>query len=106
MKIVFFGTPAFAAHILEYLLDQGQEIIGIVTRPDRPKGRSQKLLPSEVKELAIKKYPCIPVMQPEKASTDSFAAELKALKPDLFIVAAYGEIIKKNLLDIPKKKLH
>lgn len=103
MRIVFFGTPSFAAHILEYLLDSGHEIVGVVTRPDKPKGRSKKLQPSEVKSLIQEKAPLIPIFQPEKASTDSFERELKSLSPDVFVVAAYGEIMKTNILDLPKK---
>lgn len=103
MKIIFFGTPIFAAYILDYLLDHGQEIVGIVTRPDKPQGRSKRLVPSAVKTLAQKKCPQIPLLQPEKASTDEIATKLKALRPDVFVVAAYGEIIKTNLLEIPSK---
>lgn len=101
-KIVFFGTPPFAARILSYLLEHHLDIVGIVTRPDRPKGRDLKLQPSAVKELALQACPNIPLFQPEKASTDEFAQRLKALQPDLFVVVAYGEIIKTNLLSIPK----
>jgi len=103
LRIIFFGTPTFAAHILDYLLDHGQEIIGIVTRPDKPKGRSNRPTPSAVKSLAQEKCPQIPLFQPEKASTEETAAALKALKPDVFVVASYGEIIKTNLLEIPTK---
>lgn len=77
--------------------------MGIVTRPDQPKGRSLQLIPSAVKALAQEKYPTIPLFQPVKASTDPFAQELKQLKPDLFVVVAYGEIIKENLLRLPSK---
>lgn len=103
MKLLFFGTPLFAAKVLDDLLQQNHEIVGIVTRPDKPKGRSKQLQPSAVKELALEKCPQIPFFQPVKASTEDFAAELRALKPDVFVVVAYGEIIKTNLLEIPTK---
>lgn len=104
MNIVFFGTPTFAAYVLEAILLQGYRVVAVVTRPDRPKGRSQKMQPSEVKELIQSRYPDIPILQPEKASTDEFVETLKSFSPDVFVVAAYGEIIKTNLLHLPKKK--
>lgn len=103
MKIVFFGTPPFAANLLDKLIEEGVEVSAIVTRPDRPKGRSQKMSPSAVKSLAQEKWPKIPLFQPEKASTEDFADTLKKFDPDLFVVVAYGEIIKTNLLAVPKK---
>jgi methionyl-tRNA formyltransferase len=103
MRIVFFGTSAFAANILKFLVSEKQNIIAIITRPDRPQGRSLQLKPPPVKETAIHSFSHIPVYQPEKASTDSFCEEMSKLHPDLFLVVAYGEIIKKNLLSIPKK---
>lgn len=103
MKIVFFGTPLFAARTLSYLIQHKVSIVAVVTRPERPKGRSLKVLPSAVKETAIKEIPQIPVFEPEKASSHEFVEVLKAFEPDLFVVVAYGEILKKNLLDVPKK---
>jgi methionyl-tRNA formyltransferase len=103
LRLIFFGTPTFAARILEYLIAQGHTIVAIVTRPDKPRGRSQQLQPSAVKALAQEKWPEIPLFQPTKASTDPFAEQLKALNPDVFIVVAYGEIIKENLLKVPSK---
>jgi methionyl-tRNA formyltransferase len=103
VRIVFFGTPHFAAEVLDHLLKQPHEIVGIVTRPDKPKGRSSKLMPSAVKALAQEKAPEIPLFQPKKASTGEFAAELRALKADVFVVVGYGEIIKTNLLELPEK---
>jgi len=101
LRIIFFGTPSFAANILNYLVDRGHEIVAIVTRPDKPRGRSKQLLPSAVKALAQEKYPNIPLFQPIKASTDAFVEKIKELSPDLFLVVAYGEIIKENLLTVP-----
>lgn len=72
-----------------------------MTRPDQPQGRSQKLLPPPVKEMAEIHFPAVPLYQPVKASTEPFAALLKGLSPDLFLVVAYGEILRENLLSIP-----
>jgi len=102
MKIIFFGTPLFAAEILAYLLDHGVEVIGIVTKPDVAKGRSSALRPPAVKEVAQNKAPSIPIYQPERASSAEFINELAALKADLFVVVAYGQLLKQNLLDLPR----
>ena len=103
MKIIFFGTPLFAAHILDFLKTTDHEILAVVTRPDRPRGRSQKLLPSAVKALTCEKWPDLPLLQPEKVSTETAAEALRELGADLYVVVAYGEIIKTNILDIPPK---
>lgn len=102
MNLVFFGTSRFAAVILRSLLDQNFPIAAIVTRPDRKKGRRLQLLPPEVKVCAQRFAPHLPLFQPERASTPEFAAVLEAFEPDLFVVAAYGEIIKQFLLDMPR----
>lgn len=101
MKIVYFGTPAFAAEILEYLLAQGVEVCAVITKPDKPKGRSGTPLPTPVKEVALRHQ--LPVYQPELVSALEFAPKLSAYKADLFVVVAYGEIIKQHLLDMPAK---
>lgn len=103
MRIIFFGTPKFAANILTFLKESSHDVVAVVTRPDKPKGRSKKLAPSAVKDAVLKNWPRIPLFQPEKASTEAFAEILKSFKPDLFVVVAYGEIIKTNLLEIPKQ---
>ncbi len=103
MKIVFFGTSGFAARILQFLLQKNCEVTAIVTRPDRPQGRMQLCKAPPVKEMAQKISPNIPIYQPEKASTEPFCEEMRRLKPDLFLVVAYGEIIKTNLLSVPSK---
>lgn len=103
MRIVFFGTPHVAEIVLNYLIDQNIEIVGIVTRPDKPKGRSQKMQPPPVKSCAEKRIPNTPVFQPKRASTPEFCETLKSLNADLFVVVAYGEIIKQTLLDLPPK---
>ena len=103
MKIIFFGTSSFAARVLEYLLNHNIDVLAVVTRPDRPKGRNLKLQPSSVKELLLTRQSTLPLFQPEKASTAEFASQLKSFRPELFVVVAYGEIIKTLLLDLPTK---
>ncbi|CCB90015.1 methionyl-tRNA formyltransferase [Simkania negevensis] len=102
MKVVFFGTPPFAANVLTYLIDHSIEVTAIVTKPDKPQGRSGKPAFSAVKEVALKKYPSIPLYQPEEASDPAFAKRLRSYNADLFIVVAYGEIMKENLLRMPR----
>lgn len=99
MKIIFFGTPQFAATILQGLIDHKVEIAAIVTNPDRPVKRSSLPLPSPVKKIAQENN--LPVLQPEKASTKEFIEVLKKFPADLFVVAAYGEIFKEALLALP-----
>jgi methionyl-tRNA formyltransferase len=100
MRIVFFGTPKFASTILEYLAKQPIEIAAVVSRPDKPKGRSGQPQPTAVKITAEKHG--IPVYQPLKASDPEFASFLKSLDADLFVVAAYAEILRQNILEIPR----
>jgi len=104
VKIVFFGTSTFAAEVLAFVHKLPNfTIVAVVTRPDKPKGRSLDILPSPVKQKAhFLALPC-PIFQPIKASTEEFAQIVKALDADLFLVVAYGEIIKQNLLDLPRK---
>lgn len=99
MKIVFFGTSSFAAQILSHLVQNQTNVIAVITRPDRLTGRSLKLSFPPVKQSAIKLN--IPVFQPEKASSLEFVETLKVLQADLFIVVAYGEIVKKEVLELP-----
>lgn len=101
VSIVFFGTPEFAAQVLEYLIDKQVKIKGIVTQPDRPKGRSLQLISSPVKIVAQKKLPEIPIWQPLKSSDPQFLAEISAIQADLFVVVAFGQILPQKLLDIP-----
>ncbi len=100
-RVVFFGTPQFAAETLQHLLEQEIEVVAVVTQPDRPRGRSGKPAPQAVKLFLEERYPNIPLHQPEKASTDSFMEILRTYKADLFVVVAYGEIIKEQLLKMP-----
>ncbi len=99
MKIIFFGTPYFAAEALRYLLGAGISIAAIVTQPDRPKGRSGAPTPSPVKQIALEAG--LDVMQPEKASQADFLASLASYRADLYVVVAFGQILPQSLLDIP-----
>jgi len=102
MKIIFFGTPSFAARVLTFLIENQIQVEAIVTKPDKPQGRSGKPAFSAVKKETLEKHPDIPLYQPEKASDSSFVDTLKSYHADLFIVVAYGEIVKENLLNMPK----
>ncbi|MCB1109472.1 MAG: methionyl-tRNA formyltransferase, partial [Chlamydiia bacterium] len=102
MKIIFFGTPSIAADVLEYLIENGVEVLAVVTKVDKPQGRSGKPTFSAVKTLITTKYPEIPLFQPDKASTPAFEEELRRFGADLFVVFAYGEIMKQHLLDLPR----
>lgn len=100
MRIVFAGTPEFAASHLQALLDAGREIIAVYTQPDRPAGRGQKLMPSPVKQLALQHD--IAVYQPQTLRDPAAQAELAALRPDLMVVVAYGLILPQVVLDTPR----
>lgn len=99
MRIVFAGTPDFAATALKALLEAGYNLVGVYSQPDRPAGRGRKLMPSPVKQVALDAG--IPVFQPVSLKPDDAQQELAALKPDVMIVAAYGLILPKAVLDIP-----
>lgn len=101
MKIIFFGTSEFAARILKDLLEKSFNIVAVVTRPDRPQGRALQLVPPPVKKLLIDRQSSIPVHQPEKASTPEFQENLSHYDADLFLVVAYGEILRQTILDLP-----
>ena len=97
-RIVFFGTPVFACSILQTLIDDAYNVVGVVSQPDKPQGRKKKLVPTPVKQLAMANG--IEVIQPEKlrASVD----EVLALKPDLIITCAYGQFVPTSILEAPK----
>jgi methionyl-tRNA formyltransferase len=95
------GTPDIAATCLKKILDDGFEVVGVYTQPDRPKGRGMKMVYSPVKELAIAHS--IPVFQPENFREDATVEELAALQPDVCAVVAYGRILPQRVLDIPTK---
>ncbi len=101
MRIIFMGTPDFAASALEALAVKGYDVVAVISQPDSKRGRGKKVLPTPVKEIA-EKYD-FPVFQPDKISKDpDTLAKLRALRPDLGIVAAYGQILSKEVLEIPR----
>ena len=100
MRVLFMGTPDIATGCLQKLIDEKYDIIGVVTQPDKPQNRGKKLGMPPVKELALK-YD-IPVYQPIKARDEEFVATLKELNPDIIVVVAFGQILPKSILDIPK----
>jgi methionyl-tRNA formyltransferase len=100
MKFVFMGTPDFSVGIFNKLVDAGNECLAVITQPDKPKGRGHEVQFTPVKEAAIAKN--IPVLQPAKVSEEGFANELQKLGADVFVVAAFGQILKKNILEMPK----
>jgi len=99
VRIVFMGTPEFAAKALEALIHDGQDIVLAVSQPDKPKGRGYRLEPSEVKKLALAHG--IEVITPNTLKDESVIEKLKSANADVFIVAAYGKILPKAVLDIP-----
>jgi methionyl-tRNA formyltransferase len=100
MVVAFFGTPRFAVPTLQQLLDSPHSVAGVVTQPDRPRGRGQKVTCAPVKTLALERG--IPVFQPDRLKPPEVAATLRGWQPDVGIVAAYGRIIPEHLLTIPR----
>lgn len=100
MRIVFMGTPDFSVPTLEALVKAGHDVVGVVTQPDNPKGRGKAVLMTPVKEKAVELS--IPVYQPVKARDESFIETLRELRPDVCVVIAFGQILPKAVLDIPK----
>jgi methionyl-tRNA formyltransferase len=100
MRVLFWGTPEFAAAPLRALLGEGFDVIGVVTQPDKPKGRSRMVTPPPVKEIAQEeKLPCF---QPPNARDAEFLETVTAMQPDISIVVAYGHILPKRVIDLPK----
>lgn len=100
MRVLFMGTPDFALFTLRALVEAGEEIVGVVTQPDKPKGRGYELQPPPVKVYAMAQG--IPVYQPNTLKDGAFAAELAALAPEVIVVVAYGKILPPYVLDYPK----
>lgn len=100
MRILFMGTPDFARSILEKLHNDGENIVAVVTQPDKPQGRKMILTPPPVKQYALEKN--LPVYQPVTLKDGAFAEELSRIDPELIIVAAYGKILPAYILDYPK----
>ena len=107
MNIVFMGTPEYAAKILRALAEAKFEIAAVFTQPDKPVGRKQILTPSEVKIYAQQHLPTVPIFQPASLKDEAARAQIKELKPDFIVVAAYGKILPQAILDIaPCINLH
>ena len=101
MRVLFWGTPDFATAALRALLGEGFDVVGVVTQPDKPVGRSRsRVEPSPVKLVAESEK--LPVLQPEKPRGDEFVAQLRALAPDVSVVVAYGHILPKAVIDLPR----
>ena len=101
MRVVFMGTPDFSVSTLESIIKHGHEVVGVVTQPDKPKGRGKSMQFTPVKEKALE-YD-IPVYQPVRVRTDEeFKEELRKLNPDVIVVVAFGQILPKDVLDLPK----
>ncbi len=100
MRLIYMGTPEFAVTALERLFDAGHEILACFTQPDRAKKRSSKPVPSPVKEWALSRN--IPVFQPERLREESQVRQIRELSPEVICVAAYGQILSEEILEIPK----
>lgn len=101
LNILFMGTPDFAKESLKAVYNAGYNILGVVTNPDKPKGRGMKMIPSPVKEFALEKN--LKIYQPLKVRNNiEFIDEIKTLNPDVICVVAYGKILPKEILEIPK----
>lgn len=100
MKIVYMGTPDFSVGALEALIEAGHEVTAVVTQPDKPKGRSGQVQCSPVKSCALKYG--IPVFQPVKIKTPEAIAQLETYEADVYVVAAFGQILSKQILEMPK----
>lgn len=102
MRVLFWGTPAFATPALRALLGEGSDVVGVVTQPDKPVGRSRsRVQPSAVKEVAVAEG--LPVLQPERPRGAEFVAQIRALSPDLSVVVAYGHILPLDVLEQPPR---
>lgn len=99
LKVLFMGTPSFSLPTLKELINAKCNILGVVTQPDRPKGRGQKVVSSPIKELALQEG--LTLFQPQKIREDLFIDNIKALSPDVIVVVAFGQILPKTLLKIP-----
>jgi methionyl-tRNA formyltransferase len=98
-RLIFMGTPGFALPSLEALISHGEEVLAVITQPDRPRGRGQRVSPPPVKELALSWK--LPVLQPRSLKDPALAPQLKALGPELAIVVAYGRLLTHELLAVP-----
>jgi methionyl-tRNA formyltransferase len=101
VRVLFWGTPEFAAPPLRALIGEGFEVVGVVTQPDKPQGRSRTITAPPVKQIAAEEE--IPVLQPKNARDPELVEKLEALKPDISIVVAYGHILPQRIIDLPPK---
>lgn len=101
MRILFWGTPEFAAPPLRALIGEGFEVVGVVTQPDKPQGRSREIIQSAVKRIATEED--LPIFQPKSARDPELLEMLNVIKPDISIVVAYGHILPKSVIDLPLK---
>lgn len=101
MRILFWGTPEFAAPPLRALIGEGFDVVGIVTQPDKPQGRSREIIPSAIKRIATEED--LPIFQPKTARDPELLEMLNVMRPDISIVVAYGQILPKNVIDLPSK---
>ena len=101
MRVLFWGTPEFAATPLRALLGEGSDVVGIVTQPDKPVGRGRALTPPPVKEIALEEK--IPCFQPVTPKNEEFVDTITAMQPDISVVVAYGHILPKRVIDIPAR---
>ena len=100
MRVVFMGTPEFSVGTLKALKEAGHEIVAVITQPDKPKGRGKAMQYTEVKEEALKLF--LPVLQPVKVREAAFIEELRGFEPDVIVVVAFGQILPKEILEMPK----
>ena len=100
LRVAFFGTPAFAVPTLEHLVNSPHQVVGVITQPDKPRGRGQQITYGPVKSLAASMR--LPVLQPQKLARDQFASSFTALQADIGVVAAYGKILPDWLLATPR----
>ncbi|WP_447970254.1 methionyl-tRNA formyltransferase [Nitrospira sp. M1] len=101
MRVIFMGTPDFSVPTLATLIDSEYSVVGVVTQPDRPRGRGKTVSPSPVKQLAMTHN--VPILQPEKMKHPEFLSALQAWQPDVMVVAAFGRILPKVILDLPPR---
>ncbi len=101
MRVIFMGTPEFAVPTLSALLESEYSVVGVVTQPDRPKGRGKAVIASPIKQLALAHN--LPIVQPLKMKAPEFLEALKAWQPDVMVVAAFGRILPKSILDLPPR---
>ena len=101
MRVLFWGTPGFAVPSLRALAEEGHDVVGVVTQPDRPAGRGRQLKGSAVKQVALEEGG-YPVLTPDRPRGEAFLASLRELVPDLSVMVAYGHILSRDVLDVPK----